>query len=81
GHPGAELVLRREGALPEVEIIWDSALQQVIGNLLDNAAEAAPGRPLSLVAAAPGDDTLSLAVLDDGPGFDEERLQHVGEPY
>ncbi|MBY0366070.1 MAG: ATP-binding protein, partial [Burkholderiaceae bacterium] len=41
----------------------------------------APGRPLTLVAAAPGDDTLSLAVLDDGPGFDEERLQHVGEPY
>ncbi len=81
GHPGAELVLRREGPLPEVEIIWDSALQQVIGNLLDNAAEAAPGRPLTLVAAAPGDDTLSLAVLDDGPGFDEERLQHVGEPY
>lgn len=80
-HPNAELLLRCEG-LPEVEIISDSALQQVVANLLDNAAEAAPGAPLTLMAASPDDGaTLSLSVLDEGPGFDPERLKHFGEPY
>ena len=31
--------------------------------------------------ACPDADTLTLSVLDDGPGFDAERLQHFGEPY
>ena len=79
-HAQAELALRCE-SLPEVEIISDSALQQVVANLLDNAAEAAPGALLTLVAACPDEDTLSLSVLDEGPGFDAERLKHFGEPY
>jgi two-component system sensor histidine kinase RegB len=79
-HPQARLTLQRE-TLPEVEIISDSALQQVVGNLLDNAAEAAPGAPLVLVAGCPDEDTLALSVLDEGPGFDAERLKHFGEPY
>jgi len=79
-HPHAELALRCE-ALPAVEIISDTALQQVVANLLDNAAEAAPGARLALVAACTDDGMLSLSVLDDGPGFDAERLKHFGEPY
>jgi two-component system sensor histidine kinase RegB len=49
--------------------------------LLDNAAEAAPGARLTLVAECPDEDTLAVSVLDDGPGFDAERLKHFGEPY
>lgn len=79
-HPNAELSLRSEG-LPDVEIISDSALQQVVANLLDNALEAAPGMPLTLVAACPDEETLCLSVRDNGPGFDGERLKHFGEPY
>ena len=79
-HPLAELALRCE-ALPEVEIISDTALQQVVANLLDNAAEAAPGAQLTLVANCPDAGTLCLSVLDDGPGFDALRLKHFGEPY
>jgi len=79
-RPGAELAVRCEG-LPEAEIISDSALQQVVGNLLDNALEAAPGSRLTLAASCPDEGMLSLAVLDDGPGFDAERLAHFGEPY
>ncbi|MBL8278200.1 MAG: HAMP domain-containing histidine kinase [Pelomonas sp.] len=67
--------------LPEVDIISDTALQQVIGNLLDNAAEAAPGTPLTLHASCPDEDTLMLSVLDRGPGFTAEMLEHFGEPY
>ncbi len=79
-HPQAPLALRCEN-LPEVEIISDTALQQVIANLLDNASEAAPGAALTLVAACPDEDTLCLSVLDDGPGFSAEMLAHFGNPY
>ncbi|RZJ08051.1 MAG: HAMP domain-containing histidine kinase [Rubrivivax sp.] len=79
-HPNAQLSVQRAG-LPEVEIIWDSALQQVVANLLDNAAEAAPGAPLTLVAECAHGQTLSLSVLDAGPGFAPEQLKHFGEPY
>ncbi|MDG0852590.1 ATP-binding protein [Roseateles puraquae] len=79
-HPQVELALHANG-LPALEIISDTALQQVIGNLLDNAAEAAPGLPLVLQAQCPDEDTLELAVLDRGPGFSDEMLAHFGEPY
>ncbi|HEY1128562.1 MAG TPA: ATP-binding protein [Roseateles sp.] len=79
-HPQAELAVRCE-RLPEAQIISDSALQQVVANLLDNAAEAAPGQPLALRAACPGGETLSLSVQDRGPGFDADQLAHFGEPY
>jgi two-component system sensor histidine kinase RegB len=79
-HPHADLALRNRD-LPEMEIISDTALQQVVANLLDNAFEAAPGMPLTLVAACPDEETLALSVRDNGPGFDGERLKHFGEPY
>jgi two-component system sensor histidine kinase RegB len=79
-HPQTELALVTE-ALPPVDIISDTALQQVVGNLLDNAAEAAPGLPLTLQAVCTEDDMLTLSVLDRGPGFSAEMLAHFGEPY
>jgi two-component system sensor histidine kinase RegB len=79
-HPHVALAVHSEG-LPDVKIISDSALQQVVANLLDNAAEASPGTPLTLVAMCPDEGTLCLSVLDEGPGFDAERLKHFGKPY
>ncbi|MCE4556146.1 ATP-binding protein [Roseateles cellulosilyticus] len=79
-HPGVRLVVQNE-PLPDVQIILDSALQQVVANLLDNAAEAEPGSSLTFVAECPDDQTLALSVLDEGPGFGPEQLKHFGEPY
>ena len=79
-HPQVMLGVRCE-SLPDVQIISDSALQQVIGNLLDNAAEAAPGGLLMLEVTCVEGSTLTLSVIDEGPGFDAERLAHFGEPY
>ncbi|PTT87836.1 histidine kinase, partial [Pelomonas sp. HMWF004] len=79
-HPHATLAVHCE-RLPDTQIISDSALQQVVGNLLDNAAEAAPGTPLSLLADCPGDGSLRLSVLDRGPGFSPEMLRRFGNPY
>lgn len=78
-HPGAELSLRRSG-VPDGPIIADVALRQVLFNILDNALEAAPGKPIVLVAECT-DEWLLLHVLDEGPGFAPEILARLGKPY
>jgi len=67
-------------ALPEVALISDTALRQMIGNVLDNALEAAPGQSLQLSAGV-DDDTLVLRIVDRGPGFAPETLARFGKPY
>lgn len=75
---GAELAYRREGL--DVPIISDTALQQMVGNVLDNALEAAPGQPLRFEASW-DEDTLTLRVQDRGPGFPDHVLERLGTPY
>ena len=78
-RPVTTLHYRRDG-LADAPIISDSALRQMIGNVLDNALEAAPKSPLHLVAET-DDGMLVLRVLDDGPGFAPEMLAFFGKPY
>ena len=75
---GAELDYRREGL--DLPIISDTALAQMVGNILDNAIEAAPGAPLRLRADW-DEDTLTLVVQDRGPGFPPDMLERLGSPY
>jgi two-component system, sensor histidine kinase RegB len=75
----AALAYERE-RLPDVSIICDTALRQMIDNVLDNALEAAPGAPLRLVATVE-DGTLTLRVQDRGPGFTPQMLERFGTPY
>jgi two-component system sensor histidine kinase RegB len=63
----------------DVPIVSDTALQQVIFNILDNAFEVSP-RWVSFAAARDG-DTLVLNVRDKGPGFAPEVLAQFGKPY
>ncbi|WP_205527217.1 ATP-binding protein [Solimonas sp. K1W22B-7] len=63
----------------KVPIVSDSALKQIICNVLDNAADASPAW-VGLTAACP-DGQLSLSVQDRGPGFAAEMLAQVGKPY
>jgi len=66
--------------VPDLPIISDTALRQMIGNVLDNALEAGPQGLVRLVADC-DDDTLTLRVQDQGPGFAPEMLQRFGKPY
>jgi Signal transduction histidine kinase len=71
---------------PELAIVSDSGLKQMIGNILDNALEASPDWVGLEVVRRPGeaaDDLghLRLAVRDAGPGFAEETLARFGKPY
>ena len=60
-------------------IVADTAVKQMIWNLLDNAKEAS-GQPITLEVARDG-PSLLFAVSDTGPGFAPEMLANIGKPY
>jgi len=63
----------------DLPIVSDSAIKQMIYNVLDNAVEASP-RWVGLEVAREA-DALVLSVSDSGPGFQPEMLAHLGKPY
>jgi two-component system sensor histidine kinase RegB len=63
----------------DIGIISDSALKQMIGNVLDNALEASP-QWVGFEVTHEG-DLLKMVVTDAGPGFAPEMLVTFGKPY
>lgn len=63
----------------DLPMVSDSALKQMICNVLDNALEASP-HWVGLTAAHDG-DALTLTVTDVGPGFPPGMLAQFGKPY
>ena len=63
----------------DLSIVSDSAIKQMIHNVLDNALEASP-QWVGLDVAHDG-DTLRLTISDSGPGFPAEMLAQLGKPY
>jgi two-component system sensor histidine kinase RegB len=63
----------------EVSIVSDTALQQVIYNVLDNALEASPEAIRFEVDGTA--DGMTLTVSDQGAGFAPHMLEHFGKPY
>jgi two-component system sensor histidine kinase RegB len=78
-RPVTRLDYRRTD-VPDVPLISDSALKQMLGNVFDNALEAAPDKPVTVVAEC-NDGWLLLRVLDEGPGFPPAMLVQFGKPY
>ena len=77
-HPAARLHYD-DAVGQDPAIVSDTALKQVIVNLLDNAFEVSPGW-LRLHVGLDG-GLLRLSVEDEGPGFAPEILADVGTPY
>jgi two-component system sensor histidine kinase RegB len=63
----------------DMPVAFDSALKQMIDNVLDNALEASPD--WVGVEATCEDHTLRLVVTDTGPGFAPAMLAQFGKPY
>jgi two-component system sensor histidine kinase RegB len=63
----------------DVPIVSDTALKQVIFNVLDNAFDVSPF--WVSFAAARDVDTLVLKFCDRGPGFAPDMLAQFGKPY
>ncbi|XAH25711.1 ATP-binding protein [Xylophilus sp. GW821-FHT01B05] len=63
----------------DLPMVSDTALQQMICNVLDNALEASPRwTGLEVMRNA---DALALIVTDSGPGFAPGMLAQFGKPY
>lgn len=63
----------------DVPVVFDSALKQMICNVLDNALEASPAW-LALTVSRDA-DLLVIVVTDTGPGFLPSILENLGQPY
>ncbi|MBO9515234.1 MAG: HAMP domain-containing histidine kinase [Variovorax sp.] len=63
----------------DLPMVSDSALKQMICNVLDNALEASP-QWVGLTVSQDG-NALTLTVSDVGPGFAPEMLAQFGKPY
>ena len=69
--------------LPDERIVIDTdprRLERIIGNLLDNAREHAPGSLVVVRLRATVDD-VRVAVLDRGPGVPPDRLGRIFERF
>jgi len=69
--------------LPEVTVLGDAdRLQQVFGNLVDNAIKYGRSEGCVTVSGRAGDgDTFEVCVQDDGPGIPAEALERVFERF
>lgn len=56
-------------------------LEQILGNLLDNAHRYTPPGTCVTLSAERDDDHVALRVSDDGPGIPDDVLPRVFEPF
>jgi two-component system sensor histidine kinase MtrB len=58
-------------------------LDRILGNLLDNAREHAPGSPVDVSVGPAGDDAgvLAVEIADRGPGVPADALPHLFERF
>jgi signal transduction histidine kinase len=76
-RPPVELQLPDD--LPRV-LADEGRLEQVLGNLLENAVKYSPSAPVTIGAEA-GDTTVTFWVADSGPGIDPVFLERAFEPF
>jgi signal transduction histidine kinase len=60
----------------------EKRLNQIMGNLLDNAIKfTPPGKTVHLAAQYDGNSSVRLVVLDGGQGIPPEDASHIFEPF
>ena len=75
---GVDIDVTLPGGSPPM-VTRNPAILYGLGNLIENAVDFA--RERVVIDAAWNEDTIDLAIVDDGPGFAPEILQRIGEPY
>jgi two-component system, NtrC family, sensor histidine kinase HydH len=57
-------------------------LQQILWNLIKNAAQAIPGKGRIIVTlTAPHNNRIYLTIKDNGQGIDPEKARHIFDPF
>jgi Signal transduction histidine kinase len=73
-----EAIVRINGTLPETEVVANDMLGSVFRNLLRNAIEHNDTSPPEvIVSGALADDTVRIAVADNGPGVANDQKQQI----
>jgi two-component system sensor histidine kinase MtrB len=70
-------------AVPDRRVVLETdprRLERILGNLLDNAREHAPGAPVEVGLSA-DERELAIAVADRGPGVPPDRLPAIFERF
>jgi signal transduction histidine kinase len=81
-HAGVTIDLQCSDSGCPVEIMADrNRLMQVFGNLLRNAVQAMPSGGQVTVLLEDEPDRVVVMVSDQGAGFSENALEHLGEPF
>ena len=76
---GVRIVMEAEGAQPEPVLLRSAGLIYGLENLIDNAVDFAT--TTVSISAAWTDESVTITIADDGPGFAVEVLKRLGEPY
>ncbi len=78
--PGVTFVLDIASAMPTVTAD-PTYVEQVVRNLLSNAAKYGGSGSTVTLVASPGDGEVLVRVLDDGPGFPAEETNRLFELF
>jgi signal transduction histidine kinase len=77
---GVRSEVRLEPLLPRV-VVHPDAIQQVLANLVDNAADAMPDGGVLRVTTQTDAEAVEVLVEDTGSGISEENLPHIFEAF
>jgi excisionase family DNA binding protein len=78
-NPDRPFVLEGPETLP---VVWDAArVQQVLGNLMQNAARYAPEGPVEVNLCETGTDRVKITVRDHGPGVPAKIQKRLFKQY
>lgn len=73
-----EAIVRIEGTLPEAKVVANDMLSSVFRNLLRNAIEHNNTSPPEVtVSGTLADDTVRIAVADNGPGVPDDQKERI----
>jgi len=68
------------GTTDDAPVIWrNPAIHYGLGNLIENAVEFA--RTTVSVTADWNEDAVQIVIADDGPGFPDDVLHRIGDPF
>ena len=73
---------RTELEIPEIQLSVDRGrIIQAISNLLHNAVKYSPDGSTILIAVTQTDENLNIAITDEGPGIEPNKMKHIFDRY